>query len=140
MRTPGRFIAPYTARTQKHLPQFLGRSFEAIAQEYVLNATELLITEIGRWWGPDPTAEAEEEIDLVAHDTEEHYIFGECKWTNTPVSEVTLNTLIYRSKLVTTSQNTSFWLFSKSGFSDSLKAVAEQDDRVRLVGLGDLFR
>jgi len=126
-------------RTEKYLPQFLGRSFEAIAQEYVLNTTELLITEIGRWWGPDPTTKIEEEIDLVAHDGEENYIFGECKWANAPVNEATLNTLIHRSTLVTQSPHISFWLFSKSGFTDSLKAVAEQDGRVRLVELEDLF-
>ncbi|MFA5447683.1 MAG: ATP-binding protein [Sphaerochaeta sp.] len=146
-----RFVFPYTslilsgktagvlARTEKYLPQFLGRSFEAIAQEYVLNTTELLITEIGRWWGPDPTTKGEEEIDLVAHDGEGNYIFGECKWTNSPASEATLNTLIHRSTLVTKSANTAFWLFSKSGFTDSLKAIAKQDGRVRLVGLEDLF-
>ena len=146
------FVFPYTslilsgqtagvlAKTEKYLPQFLGRSFKAIAQEYVLNTTELLITEIGRWWGRDPTTKGEEEIDLVAHDGEGNYIFGECTWTNTPVNEVTLNPLVHRATLVTKSQDISFWLFSKSGFTDSLKAVAEQDGRVRLVGLEDLVR
>ncbi len=55
------------------------------------------------------------------------------------MSEATLKTLMYRSTLVTTSQNTSYWLFSKSGFTDALKAIAEQDERIRLVGLEDLF-
>lgn len=146
-----RFVFPYTslilsgqtagvlAKIQKELPQFLGRSFEAIAQAYVLSSTELLITEIGRWWGPDPATKSEEEIDLVACDREGVWIFGECKWTNTPMSEATLKTLLYRSTLVTTSSEVSFWLFSKSGFTDSLKAIAEHDKRVRLVGLDDLI-
>mgnify|MGYP000955474847 CR=1 FL=1 len=146
-----RFVFPYTslilsgqtagvlAKTQKELPQFLGRSFEAIAQGYVLSSTELLITEIGRWWGPDPTTKTEEEIDLVACDREGAWIFGECKWSNTPASETTLKTLMYRSMLVTTSTDVSFYLFSKSGFTDSLKAIAERDERVKLVGLEDVF-
>jgi AAA+ ATPase superfamily predicted ATPase len=146
-----RFVFPYTslvlsgqtagvlAKTEKELPQFLGRSFEAIAQGYVLSSTELLITEIGRWWGPDPITKTEEEIDLVACDREGAWIFGECKWINAPASEATLKTLMYRSTLVTTSSDVSFYLFSKSGFTDSLKAIAERDERVRLVGLEDIF-
>ena len=46
---------------------------------------------------------------------------------------------MYRSTLVTTSSDVSFYLFSKSGFTDSLKAIAERDERVRLVGLEDIF-
>jgi AAA+ ATPase superfamily predicted ATPase len=146
-----RFVFPYTSlilsgqtagvleKTHKDLPQFLGRSFETIAQAYVLSSTKLLITEIGRWWGPDPATKVEEEIDLVAYDAEGRWIFGECKWTNTPVSEATLKTLIYRSTLVTTSSDVSFYLFSKSGFTDSLKAIAERDRRVRLVGVEDMI-
>lgn len=146
-----RFVFPHTslilsgqtagvlAKTEKELPQFLGRSLEAIAQAYVLSSTELLITEIGRWWGPDPRAKTEEEIDLVACDREGAWIFGECKWTNTPAGETTLNALMYRSTLVTTSSAVSFYLFSKSGFTDSLKTIAEKDERVRLVELEDLI-
>ncbi|MFA5447023.1 MAG: ATP-binding protein [Sphaerochaeta sp.] len=145
------FVFPYTsmilanrtkgvlARTTKYLPQFLGRSFETIAAEYVLASTNLLITEIGRWWGPDPDTRKEEEIDLVAHDGEGHWVFAECKWTNSPASEETLKTLIRRSKLVTESLASTFWLFSKSGFTDSLNAIAKEDERVKLLDLEDLL-
>lgn len=99
--------------------QYFGFIFEDICKQY-LNKTNHYdgkpFLKISSWWGSDPETKVQEEIDLVG-ETMDQVLFGECKWTNTPVTKTTLTTLIKRSKLVKTDKIPSYYLFSKSGFN-----------------------
>ncbi len=63
-----------------------------------------------------------EEIDIVAFD-EKNIAFIECKWTNKSVGLSVLNRLKEKSMLVNSSSLKKYFiLFSKSGFSNSLRS------------------
>lgn len=44
----------------------MGKPFEEICKEYFMVHPELMIIEIGSWWGSDLHSKQEEEIDIVA--------------------------------------------------------------------------
>ena len=57
-------------------------------------------------------------------------MFGECKWTNRPVDVSVYKNLQRKSVNVqwnNDNRNEYFILFSKSGFTDEMKDIAEQD-------------
>jgi AAA+ ATPase superfamily predicted ATPase len=80
---------------------------------------------VGRWWG------AEKEIDVVGlNDETKEIIFGECKWSQKPVGTNIYEDLRQKAKFVDWHQNTRkeyFILFSKSGFTDSMRALAKKE-------------
>ncbi len=80
---------------------------------------------VGRWWG------AEKEIDVVGlNDETKEIIFGECKWSQKPVGTNIYEDLWQKAKFVDWHQNTRkeyFILFSKSGFTDSMRALAKKE-------------
>lgn len=81
---------------------------------------------IGRWW------QKNEEIDLVALDEESNSIwFGECKWSVNPVGENVFRDLRRKAALVQWGmerRQERFMLFSRSGFTERMKEVAESDN------------
>ncbi|MCL2200960.1 MAG: ATP-binding protein, partial [Oscillospiraceae bacterium] len=70
---------------------------------------------------------------------DESAIFGECKWTGSPVGEATLDELIRKSKLFPQYTQKRYALFSKSGFTDSLKKNTETNCDVLLISVDDMF-
>ncbi|MGI6466604.1 MAG: ATP-binding protein [Sphaerochaetaceae bacterium] len=102
------------------LNQYVGHQFERMCHTYFLNNSNLAITSIKRWWGPNPLARTNEEIDLVAIDNKEFMVFGECKWTKEKVGLSVFKELKRKSELVNDTNNKEYWLFSKSGFAKEL--------------------
>lgn len=101
--------------------QYFGLVFEDICSQYLkrLNKQYLLGSlyhEFGSWWGTNPELKIEEEIDIVASNTE-NALFAECKWKNEPLGLPILETLQRRSHLTQKSKAAEYFLFSKSGFT-----------------------
>lgn len=129
-RVYAHFIEPY-------LDQYMGQVFEQIAKEHVLRQELPIVPiQVGRWWGRDPKTHQQEEIDIVATDGRQ-WLFGECKWSQRPVTMQVLNTLRYRASLVAPPEALKqYWLFSRSGFDLELIEAGFSD--VTLVSLEDL--
>ena len=87
---------------------------------------------IGRWWDRKDT-----EIDLVAIEEEEkNIIFGECKYTNSPMDIDIYHKLLHKKDMVAwnrNNRNEKFVFFSINGYTERFEEFAEQNDNVILM-------
>ena len=119
--------APELVLEERILPDldsFTAKTFEDVCQEALWQLTrdsalEFTYGAIGRWWY------GEHEIDVVGlDDRTPAVIFGECKWTSTPVGEDLAERLREKAAEVrwkTGEREEEFVLFSKAGFEDGLR-------------------
>ena len=97
-----------------------------------------LKTAIGRWWGTDPKTKSQEEIDIMGTADKNTALFGECKWKNEKVDISILETLVKRSEIFDF-KNKTYYLFSKSGFTDGCIEHATEMGNVSLVEYADML-
>ncbi|MDR1134737.1 MAG: DUF234 domain-containing protein [Clostridiales Family XIII bacterium] len=126
-----------------HLSAHVGYAFEKCAVQYMWRLLKqgqspIPFCKIGRWWGNNPKARCEEEIDFIAG-TKEDAVFGECKWRNQTVGEDVLDELVRKSELFPSFQSKQYILFSKSGFTVNLQARAKEQGNITLVGVDEMF-
>jgi AAA+ ATPase superfamily predicted ATPase len=117
------------------IPAFMGEVFERIVMEYMTlqNAQGKLpdtLTEMGRWWGNDKEKHREVEIDFVGLATR-HTVLGEAKWRNEKMNDGAYRALVEKGELL--SGIKAYYLFSKSGFSQNLIKMAEEDTALHLM-------
>ena len=117
-------------RIKPLLPEYIGHIFEDACREYMkrVNGTHALpfmFDGVGRWWGPNPTMKTQEEIDILA-DAGDNAIFGECKWSSSKIRNEVLTDLQRKSTLFMRYTDTTYMLFSKSGFHTGLMNNAAQ--------------
>lgn len=123
---------------------YMGLVFEKVCTDYMCEKNAkgelpILFTSIGRWWGTDPTTHGQEEIDLVANDRKD-YIFGECKWRNEKLDISVLRELKAKTDIFSKNRNdTYYYLFSKSGFTEAVIDESESDSSIVLVDLNDIM-
>lgn len=95
-----------------------------------LNVWPFHFTKVGGYW------DSKNEIDIAAIDEEgKNLILGECKYWSKPVDETVLHQLEKKSDFVQWNYgNRNVWyiLFSISGFTDSLKQLAENREDIFL--------
>lgn len=131
-----------SSRIMDDLPRFMGQVFEDISTQWLwgrgYDQLPFPILQAGRWWGSDPETHQQEEIDIIATgDAPDKAVFCECKWRNDPVGETEYRTLRHRSELLPYPDRR-YVLFSKSGFTDNLKRMAENDPTIQLVAFTDM--
>jgi len=107
------------------LDSFTGFTFEDICLQRLKNLNRknrlpFKARSIGRWWNN------KEEIDIVAYDDQQSFIFGECKWKNKKVGLNELYNLERKADNFFDVKQKYFTLFSKSGFSEELKNLSSQ--------------
>jgi hypothetical protein len=124
---------------KQQINDYQGFIFEEVCRQYLLrNVEHYRFHSIGRWW------EREEEIDLVAIDEEQkRFIFAECKYRNKETGVGVLEALKEKTKKVkwhSPFEMDKLVIFSRSGFSTELKAVAKKDKAVELIEFKDMFR
>lgn len=123
---------------------YMGLVFEKVCADYLSDKNAkgelpILFTSIGRWWGTNPVTHGQEEIDLVANDRKD-YIFVECKWRNEKLDLSVLRELKTKAEIFSKNRNnTYYFLFSKSGFTDAVKNEVKADNSVILVDLSDIM-
>jgi uncharacterized protein len=154
-----RFVEPYRSRlrtrvdAERHLrmtvlPQldaFVSKPcWERLCQEHV-RQDEADVATVGSWWGTvrvAPRHSEQREIDVVALGADGRVVAtGSCKWTNAPLDfgEEALLTQL-EAHVPGAEEVPRRYLFSRSGFTDSLKRLAEaQPERLRLVTPADLY-
>ena len=134
-------LAEWHALVEPFFAEFASWAFEEVCRQYLVrrrNAGQLHFrpTEMGRWWAKNV------EIDIVGADHERrHCLVGECKYRNEKVTLKVLRSLQAKSAHLPVRDETVFdyWLFSRSGFDDALKALAERDPYLHLVEMDELL-
>ena len=93
--------------------------------------------EIGRWWGNNPLRKRQEEIDILAV-ADDAAIFCECTWRNEPLSSDVVEALREKSELFYFAEK-HYFLFSKTGFDDRAKKIAQGDEFLHLIAFTDMM-
>lgn len=119
-------------KVQKGLSDFMGPEFEKYSQDFMWSKdmNEKIVPNpfihLGNWWGTDKRTHQQVELDIVGFsDDERDGYFGECKWKNEPISRSVLEKLITNSEIFKYPIK-HYYLFSKSGFTDSCQELAEK--------------
>lgn len=119
-------------KVQKNLSDFMGHEFEKYSQDFMWSQdmNEKIVPNpfihLGNWWGTDKRTHQQVELDIVGFsDDERDGYFGECKWKNEPISRSVLEKLITNSEIFKYPIK-HYYLFSKSGFTDSCQELAEK--------------
>lgn len=142
----GEMVADERVLPVEPLSAFVGKpAFEDICLQYLRRLAAkrqlpFLPTQSGRWWGNDPRAKAEADVDVVlANSRTGQVIIGECKWTSGKVSGHDIEMLLGRDHLFPAYSDRYYYYFSKSGYSESASRLARESGRLQLVELDDLF-
>lgn len=130
-------------RIEPQIPDFMGSVFEGICKQYLWRLlakgkAAVEFYDIGRWWGTDASIKKQVEIDILGTAGKDTALFAECKWRNEKTGLEVLETLIERSQLFHY-KNKHFYLFSKSGFTQSCMEKASQAENVTLVAYSDII-
>lgn len=119
-------------KVQKNLSDFMGPEFEKYSQDFMWSQdmNEKIVPNpfihLGNWWGTDKRTHQQVELDVVGFsDDERDGYFGECKWKNEPIPRSVLEKLITNSEIFKYPIK-HYYLFSKSGFTDSCQELAKQ--------------
>lgn len=119
------------------LADYVSPLFERLCQRALWDLVDRRFRDVGQWWFK------EHELDVLGL-TDEGLVAGECKFTSRPVSEGVLADLERTTSEVRWSEEpadgeTLYVLFSRSGYTDDLKNVADTRDDVLLFELSDLI-
>lgn len=138
----GRIEKSYESVIEKRLPDYMGTVFEQMCRDYILYYdTELPVTpgNIGQWWGGNPRTHSQAQIDIVVTSAEDDScVIGSCKYRNSPVDEKELALMEEYADAMGHFSRRYYYLFSKSGFTDTLCARAAGED-IRLISLKDMY-
>ena len=130
-------------RIAPELPHYMGGVFEEICKQYLWRLIlegkcAVNFSDIGRWWGNNPTTRRQEEIDIMGADNDSA-LFGECKWNNENVDLGVLEKLAERSNLFRFNKKY-LYLFSKTGFTQGCIDEAAAMGNVVLVPFEDMMK
>lgn len=115
-------IAPF-------LSEYFGHIFEDVCLSYVQElmrrgAIPELYREFGRWWGTDRSRKEQTDIDVVCM-SDSDLLVGECKWKTDPITLDVYEELRHRGSLISGGRNVRYALFSRSGFTDTVREKAK---------------
>lgn len=106
-------------------------------ESIVFEHAPFFYTKIGRWWGSNPILKRQEEIDVCALD-KKNILLGECKWTNHVIDKSVLDDLQSQGTLFP-QKNQYYYLFAKTGFSETVKEAAQQQTNIFLITIDDIY-
>lgn len=139
----GRIRQIYEQTIKRFYSDYMGLVFEKMCQEYLLRYAPdlpILPREIGPWWGSDPDARKEIQIDIVGIPADgEEYLIGSCKYRKEKVGADELGLLRLYAHIFRKEGHFHYFIFSKSGFTQELSAL-ESRGEVTLLTLADLYK
>lgn len=139
----GRIRQVYEQTIKKFYPDYMGLVFEKMCQEFLMRYESkhaFLLREIGQWWGTDPGARREIQIDLVGIPVEgSEYLIGSCKFRNEKIGVDELELLRNYASVFRKNGKFRYCIFSKGGFTEGLLALEKQGE-VTLYTLEDLYK
>jgi len=128
---------PVRSAIAETLSTHTSRTFETVCQQAVRTpAFPVSCSRVGRWWYGG------EEVDVAGVNRETHtLLLGECKWTTDPVGRGVFDDLTAVESEVRwqgADRKVRYALFSRSGFTDELRAVVDERSDASLYGLSEL--
>ena len=137
----------YDQEIEPDLNRFMGKIFETMCREYLIKALidkkinlPFKVRQMGRWWGTNPTAKSEEEIDIIGiNDKDSSAVFCECKYQNNLMDTDIYNSLMKKTEQWSAYKHKYYILFSKSGFTKNLESFSEKSGNIQLVSLKDMY-
>lgn len=128
------------------LPTYEGAQFERVCMEWLARSNAagslpFLATSFGRWWGTDPRAREQADIDVVAASKSQRaLICGECKWRNSFDESEAIRTLEHRASLIDgTWDQLHYYLFTKRPTSAATREKARTRNDLHLVCVEDML-
>lgn len=124
-----------------NISDFMGHIFEDICIQYLYHP-QIYATlpffpgSIGKWWGNNPVAKRQEEIDIMAVQ-DDQALLGECKWRNADINMEILRQLLERGNLFHYAKQY-YMLFSKTGFTKDVKEYVENTPNIKLISFNDV--
>lgn len=128
--------------------EYVSITFEDVSQQYMrsLNQQNLLdfhARKVGRWWGKTTMLDSngkkikvDTEIDVCLHNfTEKQFIFGECKYTQSPIDNKIIKHLIHKVEGLGIQGTINLYYFSKNGFSDEAILFSQKNKNIHLITL-----
>jgi AAA+ ATPase superfamily predicted ATPase len=127
----------YDELVAPELADYVSPLFERLCQRALPDLIDRRFHAVGQWWFK------EHELDVLGL-ADGGLVAGECKFTSTPVSEGVLADLERTASKVRWADEPSdgeplYVLFSRSGYTQDLTAVADRRTDVRLVELSELI-
>lgn len=126
---------------------YVGQQFETICLQWLIRNNAMgnlpfVATQFGKWWGNDPIAHEQTDIDVIAADSlDKTILFGECKWRNSFNETEAIEKLHQRAGLVRGYQAGNAWLmlFTKNPVSESTRTRYMDDERMVFVSAEELY-
>lgn len=132
----------YGQAIKRYYSDYMGLIFEKMCQEYLLRYAEnvpFLLSDVGQWWGTDSKTRTAIQIDIVGTPVEgREYLIGSCKYKNEKIGVDELELLRGYAAVFRKDGKFHYYIFSKSGFTQSLLELAEQG-AVTLLTLEDIY-
>ena len=149
-----RFVFPYVPaieygtgegammQAMKEINQFTAREMEKAFRRFILTHYNMPISTIGSVEFPDRITHQNEEIVLVALIPPSSMLFGECKWTGSPVDTDVFRNLAARADLAYPEvADKRYCLMSRSGYTERMRQLASQGDgKLLLLTAEDMVR
>ena len=131
----------YYQMVTPNISDFMGHIFEDICIQYLYHpqiyaTLPFLPGSIGKWWGNNPVAKRQEEIDIMAVQ-DDQALLGECKWRNADINMEILRQLLERGNLFHYAKQY-YMLFSKTGFTKDVKEYVENTPNIKLISFNDI--
>ncbi|PSQ54654.1 ATPase [Halobacteriales archaeon SW_8_68_21] len=129
----------YERLVEPEVADFVAPAFEQLCCEALWTLyDETPIVDVGQWWYQD------HEIDVVGLTDGDTLVVGECKYRSSQTGHEALHSLeshVEELRWTPPSggpRRVEYALFSRSGFSDSLRSVAAERDDLRLFEIDDV--
>lgn len=138
----GRAEQIYEPVIKKYFSDYMDGIFEQMCREYLWQNADtlpILPSEIGQWWGNDPTEQKQIQIDIVGTPVEgNEYIIGSCKYKNELIGVDELELIKHYAKVFGKGMKYHYYMFSKRGFTKGLRELADNGE-VTLVTLDEMY-
>ncbi|NMM99269.1 ATP-binding protein [Bifidobacterium olomucense] len=126
---------------------YVGQQFETICRQWLMRANAngmlpFIATQFGKWWGNDPIAREQTDIDVIAANPQDkQLLLGECKWCNSFNETEALERSHRRAALIHgyPSDNTKFMLFTKNPVSEATRNRYLQNDSIEFVTAENMY-
>lgn len=139
----GRMRQVYEPAVKRYYSDYMGLIFEKMCREYLLRYAQnlpILLNDIGQWWGTDPKAKKEVQIDIVGTAVDSNaYLIGSCKYRNEKIGLDELELLQNYASIFQKGGTFYFYIFSKGGFTPGLLEAGKQG-KVCLFTLEDIYK
>lgn len=138
----GRMPMAYEKVVAPLLNDYMDKVFEEIVKQYIERHAELPfpLGQVGTWWGGSKSLHKEIEIDIVATSAVSNdAIIGSVKFRERRTGSHELDLMRSYSREMGGAGNFLYWFFSKSGFDDDLRKLAENDENIRLYTIEDIY-